>query len=154
MKEEEYWILLSKKLTGEATVEELELLKKLTDSNFEWKISMENLQDLWNSRSPEANIKRHQENEDDYLTHINRLKKRIPDFDEYGLPAVNETKIYSGTAKRPFYTHWVTYVAGVVVVTGIILLFPFLVPRQTKNEAIQAKPFNEKFNYPTDHRFG
>ncbi|MBK6380539.1 MAG: hypothetical protein IPF72_12820 [Chitinophagaceae bacterium] len=46
MKEEKYWILLSKKLTGEATARELALLEELIKENPEWRFTLENLQEL------------------------------------------------------------------------------------------------------------
>ena len=82
MKEEKYWILLSKKITGEATAEELKQLQELISGNPEWKTIMENLQELWNSKPLTADSGKHQKNEDAYLVHINRLKEKVPDFKE------------------------------------------------------------------------
>jgi transmembrane sensor len=143
MREEEYWILLSKKITGEATTEELELLKKMTDSNFEWKKIMENLQELWNSKSVISDENLLQENEDSYLLHINRLKKKIPDFKEKNLMAENIEEIYSMKTKKPFYKKWITYAGIAAVVAGIIFLYPVINEKEQDTKTAQVKPVNE-----------
>ena len=83
MKEEKYWILLSKKLTGEATARELALLEELIKENPEWRFTLENLQELWNSRPITTGTGNYQSKEDAYLLHINRLIEKVPDFKFY-----------------------------------------------------------------------
>ncbi|MGB5006332.1 MAG: hypothetical protein WBO39_05295, partial [Ferruginibacter sp.] len=82
MKEEKYWILLSKKIAGEATAEELALLKEMIRDNPEWRSVMENLTELWNSKPVMTDSGRRQKIEDAYLVHISRLKEKDPGFME------------------------------------------------------------------------
>ena len=67
MKEEKFWLLVSKKVTGEACAEELKLLQELIDANPGWKTIMENMQELWNSQPFTRITGKDQKNEDAYL---------------------------------------------------------------------------------------
>ena len=140
MREEEYWILLSKKITGEATAEEQELLKKMTDSNPEWKTIMENLQELWNSKSVIHESDRQQENEDSYLVHIHRLKKRIPDFEEH---STMEGEVYSMPVKKPFFKRWVAYAGIAAFIIALGLLYPLVFTKEQDKKTAQVKAVNE-----------
>ena len=84
LKAEKYSILLSKKISGEASPEELEQLNQLIQSNQEWLTTLENLQELWDSKPTPANISsiRNQKAEDAYLSHVIRLKDKSADFEE------------------------------------------------------------------------
>lgn len=76
MREELFWILLSKKIAGEATAQELEQLHQLITAYPECKTSMENLQELWDTKpKPNANKEDNHRLELAYLTHINRLNE-------------------------------------------------------------------------------
>lgn len=143
MKEEKYWILLSKKLTGEATSQELELLGEMVNGNHEWRSIMENLQELWNSKPAAADKEIFQKNEDAYLVHISRLKEKFPDFKEYKLLAENDGNGMPPVLKRPFYKRWITYAAAAAV-AAIILLYPFIIDNNTHQEIASVKdPANE-----------
>ncbi len=80
MKEEKFWLLLSKKITGEATAEELLLLEELLQHNPEWQATLETLQEFWNSRPAVNSIDNQQKANDAYLSHVNRLKGQVLDF--------------------------------------------------------------------------
>lgn len=143
MKEEKYWILLSKKIAGEATPEELDELLELISNNPEWKTTMENLRELWNSRPAKTDTGKQQKNEDAYLVHINRLKERTPDFKENTELAVHEVEINSAAVKKPFYKSWITYAAAVFI-AAVILLYPLIADTGKTNEtASTIRPFNE-----------
>lgn len=143
MKEEKYWILLSKKITGEATAEELALLKEMILDNPEWRSVMENLTELWNSKPVMADSGRQQKNEDAYLVHISRLKERVPDFKENKALAENVVEMQAVPVKKPFYKRWVMYATAAAFITGIILLYPVVADHGKKTEAASVSPVNE-----------
>jgi ferric-dicitrate binding protein FerR (iron transport regulator) len=144
MKEEKYWILLSKKLTGEATAVELELLDALINSNPEWRNTMENLQELWNSNPTPAKQYNSQKNEDAYLAHINRLKEKAPDFKKCNeLPDNGVIIDKEYRIKKPFYKRWVSYAVVAVIISAIVLLYPVIGNTEHKTIASAKKPANE-----------
>jgi ferric-dicitrate binding protein FerR (iron transport regulator) len=79
MKEEIFWILLSKKLAGEASQAELLELAALLESNPEWRHASERLLEFW-SATPHPPRSSQQTN-DAYLFHIVRLKQEDPSFE-------------------------------------------------------------------------
>ena len=126
MKEEKYWILLSKKLTGEATRQELEILAQLVAVNPEWKAIMENLHELWLSKPVISDLGIAQKNEDAYLVHINRLKEKATDFKQYDTLTNKNFAINQPIrTKKPFYKRWITYATAALII-GIVLLYPFI----------------------------
>jgi transmembrane sensor len=143
MKEEKYWILLSKKLTGEATAAELELLEQLTSSNPEWKSIMENMVELWHSKPVAEKPAHNHIAEDAYLVHINRLKEKAPDFKIYCLFPENNMNAEAVVLKKPFYKHWITYACATIVVI-VVSLYPVLSGSDTRPETAATKnPANE-----------
>ncbi len=143
MKEEKYWILMSKKIAGEATADELELLQKLISCNPEWETIMENLQELWNSKPPMANTDKLQKSEDAYLVHINRLKEKTPDFKVNNKMDENEVELYSIPVKKPFYKRWITYATVAAFFVSIIMLYPVVADRGKNKEITSLRPVNE-----------
>jgi transmembrane sensor len=144
MKEEKYWILLSKKIAGEATAEELELLRHLISGNPEWQTIMENLQELWNSQPITYNSRKQQQSEDAYLTHINRLKEKVSDFEAFEIATEGFTNATTPLkTKKPFYRHWISYAAAAAVVAAVFLLNPFTNSSIKKNDAEAESPVNE-----------
>jgi transmembrane sensor len=79
MKEEQFWILLSKKICGEASPEEIRRLEALLEQHAEWAKAHDTLTELWISK-PQPDTKTNQQLEDTYLQHVNRLKANDPDF--------------------------------------------------------------------------
>ncbi len=144
MKEESYWILLSKKITGEISVEELRVLQQLINENAEWRTIIENLEELWNSKPVVTKTDRIQKCEDAYLAHISRLKENVPDFKETREIAVKENKFFIAPVKKPFYKSWISYAIAASLIAGIILLYPALPEREKVNEtASLIGPVNE-----------
>jgi transmembrane sensor len=136
MKEEKFWVLLAKKLAGEATPAELEELQYLLSTNPEWKANMETLKELWTSK-PAKPGKYSQKAEDAYLAHVNRLKGENPDFAENDQQLDSFKESFTTLQKsRPFYKRWVTLIAAAVVVTAIVLIYPLL---NTDNKAAREK---------------
>jgi ferric-dicitrate binding protein FerR (iron transport regulator) len=54
MSHERFWELIAKKLSGEATTDELNELELLMRNNPEWQYAMQNMQDIWNLQPKEA----------------------------------------------------------------------------------------------------
>lgn len=79
MKEEIFWILLSKKLAGEASQAELLELAALLENNPEWRLTSESLLEIWSAtpQPPHSSQQAH----DAYLSHMVRLKEVDPSFE-------------------------------------------------------------------------
>ena len=122
MKEEGFWILLSKKIAGEATPAELYLLEEMIMSNSEWKATAETLQELWNSEPVKPVAENTQKKEDAYLLHISRLKETVNDFDSATemIPEMEEAQVIS--MRKPFYKNWITYVAAAAAIVLVIMI--------------------------------
>jgi ferric-dicitrate binding protein FerR (iron transport regulator) len=146
MNEEKYWILVSKKIAGEATAEEQELLQDLIDANPEWKTNLENLQELWNSRPPVNEMEKHQKNNDAYLLHINRLKDAVPEFEsEARTIDIIEEQTLSPIKKR-YFNRFLAYTALIFLLAGAVFFLFFLNekkhPVQTAT-GLESKTLNE-----------
>jgi len=74
--QEIFWVLFSKKLSGESTPAELAELEKLITDHPEWQYAIQNLEDLWKHRSPADDNTA----EDAYLLHLHRMKERQVPF--------------------------------------------------------------------------
>lgn len=120
MKEEKFWLLLSKKITGEATAEELLLLEELLQHNPEWQATLETLQEFWNSRPAVNSIDNQQKANDAYLSHVNRLKGQVLDFGN-----TEEVTAYriEAPVRKPFYKRLATYAVAVSLVAALSLVY-------------------------------
>lgn len=144
MKEERFWILLSKKIAGEASPEELDMLASLISDNPGWKTILENLQELWNSAPQTDNAGQDQKNEDAYLVHVNRLKEAVPDFDAAGIATESVQDFYPSFANsKPFYKRWYTYAAAATVIAALVFSYPLLTKKATAGDATSANLLNE-----------
>jgi transmembrane sensor len=65
-----FWILIARKLSGEASIEELQELEALLRSHTDLHFSVEIITNLWNQRSIPDEVQL----EDSYKIHINKLK--------------------------------------------------------------------------------
>lgn len=54
MSEEQFWILLSKKMAGEASADELNELSALLQQHPEWQHAAQTLQDMWQHKMPDS----------------------------------------------------------------------------------------------------
>lgn len=123
MKEEKFWVLLSKKLAGEASAAELEELRDILQQHPEWVANTENLGEFWASE-PLANPAENQKAEDAYLAHINRLKEKDPDF-EGPHPAEDYDSLFN-TKPKPLFKRWTLYaIASMAGLALLLLLYPF-----------------------------
>lgn len=112
MSQEKFWVLFSKKLSGEASADELTELQDLVQQHPEWQYSIQNLEDLWKQKP--AND--YMQEEDAYLLHLHRMNElNIPFGDDPAGDRVTEI----GNTKRKWY--WAA--AAVLVLTAGLLLW-------------------------------
>jgi transmembrane sensor len=71
MSQEQFWVLFSKKLSGEATSEELAFLESMIQAHPEWQYAIQNLTDLWKSQSGTDTAA----GEDAYMLHVHRMNE-------------------------------------------------------------------------------
>jgi len=109
MSQEKFWILFSKKLSGEASDSERKELESLIIEHPEWQYAIQNLEDLWQHQSAKDNT----QEEDAYMLHLHRMNELdIPFGDTVNMPTIkNRSKTW----------YWVA--AAVLAVT--IGLFSF-----------------------------
>lgn len=102
MSQEHFWILLSKKIAGEANEQELAELEQLMQQHPEWQYAAQNLSDIWTS--PKDTITANEE--DAYLLHVQRMKEQGVGFDDkvlYAYPAVAEITPSHFAAYKKYY---------------------------------------------------
>lgn len=99
MSQEIFWILLSKKLSGEASPEELVLLENLILEHPEWQYAIQNLEELWKQQPKNDSSA----GEDAYMLHLQRMQEMNVPFGEMpeGIPVVS----LAGRKKR-FRWYW------------------------------------------------
>jgi transmembrane sensor len=115
MSQETFWVLLSKKLSGEASAEELRDLEALVLEHPEWQYAIQNLEDLW-KHEPK---KDYMQEEDAYMMHLHRMNEmKIP----FGEGPVAEPAIARMRPKRKWY--WAAAAVLIVAVAGFMLLNP------------------------------
>ncbi len=71
MSQEFFWVLLSKKVSGEASPAELKDLENLVLEHSEWQYAIQNLEDLWKQQPPKDDMQA----EDAYMLHLHRMKE-------------------------------------------------------------------------------
>lgn len=114
MSQETFWILLSKKLSGEASPEELIVLQNLILEHPEWQYAIQNLEDLWKHQPPKDST----EEEDAYMLHLQRMNElNIP----FGNNLVEATVIPIEERKSRKKWYWAAAVI-LLMVSGWITL--------------------------------
>lgn len=109
---EKFWVLFSKKLSGEASAEEARMLENLILSHPEWQYAIQNLEDLWKHQptkdfSPE---------EDAYMLHLHRMK-------ELNIPFGEDVELESGAKEeRRRSSRWYWAAAALVAIAGYFLV--------------------------------
>ncbi len=123
MSQEQFWILLSKKIAGEANEQELAELELLMQQHPEWQYAAQNLSDIWtSSRNTPQDIT--VDEEDAYLLHIQRMKEKDVVF--------NDNVLYKYPAEENHLSHFRSYrnwYIGLAVAASLIfavVLFPSL----------------------------
>ena len=86
MSQEKFWVLLSKKLSSEASLTELKDLENLILEHPEWQYAIQNLEDLWKHQPPKDDMQA----EDAYMLHLHRMNEMNSSFENAPLemPAI------------------------------------------------------------------
>lgn len=82
MSQERFWILLTRRIAGEASNEDLAELEQLVKQHPEWQYALQNLEDIWNSRPP-TDLSAE---EDAYLIHLHRMQEKNIPFGKRQIP--------------------------------------------------------------------
>lgn len=124
MSQESFWILLSKKLSGEASPEELLHLENLILSHPEWQLAIQNLTDLWKHQPLKDSV----EEEDAYMLHLHRMDEmNIP----FSAEPAKEAEIFSTSTSSKAKWYWAA-AAILLVATGFLAFAnPFKKEKQT-----------------------
>jgi transmembrane sensor len=135
MSQEKFWVLLSKKLSAEASAQELVELENLIIEHPEWQYAIQNLEDLWKHQPQKDNL----HEEDAYMLHLHRMTElNIPFGDgPVDLPAIPRRN------NRAWY--WAA-AACLVAVAG------FLTFGRNNNTEKEAEPITKQTNEISTHR--
>lgn len=129
MSQEKFWVLLSKKLSGEASGDELADLESLITEHPEWQYAIQNLQDIWTHKTEKDSMLE----EDAYLLHLHRMKELGVPFDEMPAKPVMEIKSHS----RKWY--W----AAAVLLVGLAVAGFMLLDKRPANTGDRVAKENE-----------
>lgn len=113
MSQEKFWVLFSKKLSGEATADDNKELEVLIHQHPEWQYSIQTLEDLWHQKPGRD----YMHEEDAYLLHIHRMKELNISFDEY--PDESKNMVVVSSNRRKWY--W----AAAAIFLSVLGLFIF-----------------------------
>jgi transmembrane sensor len=137
MSQEKFWVLFSKKLSGEASAAELTLLQELVQQHPEWQYSIQNLEDLWKQKP--AND--YMQEEDAYLLHLHRMNELNVPFGDY--PATDRVTVISNPKRK-----WYWAAAAILVLSfGLLWLTRSGKAENTDKDAI-ASDINEVSTRP------
>ena len=131
MSQEKFWVLLSKKLAGEASSSELKDLENQILEHPEWQYAIQNLEDLWKHEPPNDTLKE----EDAYMLHLHRMtEKNIPfgDGPVEQAPAIHGRRI----------NRWYWAAAAIILSVGGWLTFKALQHGDT-DHGLAIKEHNE-----------
>ena len=131
MSQEKFWVLLSKKLAGEASGDELLSLEAMIIEHPEWQYAIQNLGDLWNHQPSKDSM----QEEDAYMLHLHRMtEKNVPfgDGPVEAYPAKNHTR-------RKWY--WTAAAATILAAAGIFIYSTK--DSKTGSNDLAAKELNE-----------
>lgn len=127
--QENFWVLFSKKLSAEATPEELQELEGLIKEHPEWQYAIQNLEDLWKLRP----VKDFSQEEDAYLLHTHRMK-------ELGIP-FGELPEKAPVTEKIKNIKWYWAAASILILSGFMMFGGFF-EAKSKNTDL-ARQVNE-----------
>ncbi len=136
MSQENFWILLSKKLSNEASSSELKELEQLIENNPQWQYAIQNFEDIWKQRPREDDML----SEDAYLVHLQRMNETGVDF---GNEEKETPVIWIAPRKRKWY--WAV-AASLLVIAGIFA-FTFSISKGSREKQL-ARQVNEISTQP------
>lgn len=132
MSQENFWVLLSKKLSGEASGSELKELERLILEHPEWQYAVQNLEELWKQQPPR---KESIQEEDAYMLHLHRMQEmNIPFGDE---PAIDEPVQSVKRMSKKWY-----WAAAAILIAGFFGVSRFFF-KGNNDKAISAQQLNE-----------
>ncbi len=108
--EEKFWLLFSKKLSGEASNDELKELEKIINEHPEWQYAIQNLTDLWKQK-PEIDSSNE---EDAYMLHLNRMSDKNVAFDQ-----THDSTIFMRNVKMKWFI--VAASAALLIISGFLI---------------------------------
>lgn len=129
MSQEDFWVLFSKKLAGEATAAELEELEKLVRQHPEWQYALQNLEDIWHSKQPAATA----EEEEAWLQHVQRMTENNIPFENE--PATNDAGPDTTLPRKRSFLKIVTAV-GIAASLVLVFLLVLRKPPGKKTDAL------------------
>lgn len=109
MSQEQFWVLFSKKLSGEATAGELASLEEMIQQHPEWQYAIQNLTDLWRTQ-PGTDLAA---SEDAYMLHLHRMNELNISLDGTN----NDTRIAEKPVRK--LTRWYWAAAVLLVIAGL-----------------------------------
>jgi ferric-dicitrate binding protein FerR (iron transport regulator) len=127
--QEKFWVLLSKRLSGEASEAELQDLENLITEHPEWQYAIQNLGDLWNHKPTQDFTLE----EDAYMLHLHRMS-------EMSIPFGDIIERIPVAEKKRVRMRWYWAAAAVFVVAG---MFFFWKIGTDKESPVAAKEVNE-----------
>lgn len=133
MSQEKFWVLLSKKLSGEASHDELKELENLVLEHPEWQYAIQNLEDLWKHQPPKDDLQA----EDAYMLHLHRMTEKNISFDDR--PATTPVVSLSTRIRRKWY--WA--VAAILLVAAGLFAFGTLFNKGNTATLAADKEVNE-----------
>jgi transmembrane sensor len=132
MSQEKFWVLLSKKLSEEASVAELKELENLILEHPEWQYAIQNLGDLWKQQPPKDDIQA----EDAYMLHLHRMTEMnisFGDTSEELIPSIGTSRIRK----------WYWAAAAVIVFATGLFAFGKLFNKSNGNTIAAIREVNE-----------
>lgn len=138
MNQENFWILFSKKIAGEATDAELAELNQLMQAHPEWLYAAHSLEQLWNSRSRPDLAKE----EDAFLLHTQRMKERGLSLDTHHDPALEAYERQMKQGRRRRIIAFSSLAAAAVIALLVILNLPDS-GTATRTQEVIAREVNE-----------
>ena len=132
MSQENFWVLLSKRLSGEASLAELKDLENLILEHPEWQYAIQNLEDLWKHQPPKDDIQA----EDAYMLHLHRMS-------EMNIPFGDSSTILSVTIGKNKIRKWYWVAAAVLIVAIGILMAGTLFNKKDTKTLAATKEINE-----------
>ncbi|MEO5947601.1 MAG: FecR family protein [Chitinophagaceae bacterium] len=125
--QENFWVLFSKKLSNEATTDELKELENLIKDHPEWQYAIQNLEDLWKHRP----VKDYSHEDDSYMLHIHRMK-------ELGVPFGEMPDSQMPAKEKKKKMLWYSIAAAAMVIAGFFLFGSFSGKNKiNKNEIVR-----------------
>jgi transmembrane sensor len=109
MSQEQFWVLFSKKLSGEASSEDLVILENLIQAHPEWQYAIQTLTDLWKYQAEidPAVV------EDAYMLHLHRMNEQ-----HISLDSVFGEQVVSPAPVRRF-ARWYWAAAVLLLIAGL-----------------------------------